>query len=161
MRERKAKLKRAVKWNTVVRFSDDLTGTAQQVLDHACKLGLEGLIGKQADSVHVAGRTKSWLKLKCRLRQDFVIVRYTKPAARVTGLARWSSAFTRSREASCMPAKSAPASTTSFLTKLPRKFAKYKRPDSPLENPPREKDIQWLQAQLVARSSSPSAPMTA
>ena len=37
-----------------------------------------------------------------------------------------------------------------LLTQLPRKFAKYKRPDSPLENPPREKDIQWLRPQLVA-----------
>jgi DNA-binding MarR family transcriptional regulator len=53
--------------------------TAQEVLDQACKLGLEGLIGKQAESVYVAGRTKSWIKLKCRLRQDFVIAGYTKP----------------------------------------------------------------------------------
>ena len=45
------------------------------MLEHACKLKLEGLIGKQADSVYVAGRSKSWIKLKCRQRQDFVIVR--------------------------------------------------------------------------------------
>ena len=62
-----------------MRFSDDLTGSAQEVLEHACKLKLEGLIGKQADSVYVAGRTKSWIKLKCRQRQDFVIVGYTAP----------------------------------------------------------------------------------
>ena len=57
-----------------IRFSDDLTGSAREVLDHACKLKLEGLIGKEAGSVYVAGRTKSWIKLKCRQRQDFVIV---------------------------------------------------------------------------------------
>jgi len=79
LRERKAKLKRVFENTKNIRFSDDLTGSAQEVLDHACKLKLEGLIGKQADSVYVAGRTKSWIKLKCRLRQDFVIVGYTPP----------------------------------------------------------------------------------
>jgi len=49
------------------------------VFEHACKLGLEGLVGKQADSVYVSGRTKSWIKLKCRRRQDFVIIGYTSP----------------------------------------------------------------------------------
>ena len=36
-------------------------------------------IGKQAESVYVAGRTRSWIKLKCRLRQDLVIAGYTAP----------------------------------------------------------------------------------
>ncbi|MGH8733040.1 MAG: non-homologous end-joining DNA ligase, partial [Burkholderiales bacterium] len=79
LRERKARLKKVFKGNNSVRFSEDLTGSAAEVLEHACKLGLEGLIGKQAESVYTAGRTRSWIKLKCRLRQDFVIAGYTAP----------------------------------------------------------------------------------
>ena len=41
-----------------VRFSEDLAGATHEILEHASKLGLEGLIGKQADSVYVAGRTR-------------------------------------------------------------------------------------------------------
>ena len=77
--ERKARLKKIFESGNSVRFSDDLTGTASEVLEHACKLKLEGLIGKQAESVYVAGRSKSWIKLKCRQQQDFVIVGYTAP----------------------------------------------------------------------------------
>ena len=79
LRESKRRLRKVLGADSVVRFIEDLAGTAEEVLEHACKLGLEGLIGKQADSVYVAGRTKSWLKLKCRLRQDFVIAGYTQP----------------------------------------------------------------------------------
>src|SRR4051812_12859982 len=51
LRERKARLKKALdkKMPPAVRFSEDLSGNAEEVLEHACKLGLEGLIGKQAD----------------------------------------------------------------------------------------------------------------
>jgi len=150
LRERKAKLKRAVKWNTAVRFSDDLTGTAQQVLDHACKLGLEGLIGKQADSVYVAGRTRSWLKLKCRLRQDFVIVGYTKPGGSRHGFGALVLGVYAKPGSLVYAGKVGTGFDDELLTKLPRRFGKYKRPDSPLENPPRDKDIQWLRPQLVA-----------
>jgi bifunctional non-homologous end joining protein LigD len=150
LRERKAKLKAALKWNAVVRFSDDLTGTAQEVLDHACKLGLEGLIGKQSDSVYMAGRTKSWLKLKCRLRQDFVVVGYTKPGGSRHGFGALVLGVYEKPGRLVYAGKVGTGFDDELLTKLPRKFAKHKRPDSPLANPPREKDIQWLRPNLVA-----------
>src|SRR5438309_4515253 len=79
--ERRKRLKQALERNQdpAIRYSEDLPGEAKEVLEHACKLGLEGLMGKQADSAYVAGRTKSWIKLKCRRRQDFVIIGYTAP----------------------------------------------------------------------------------
>ena len=150
LRERKAKLKRAAQWSDVMRFSDDLTGTAEEVLEHACRLGLEGLIGKQADAVYVAGRTKSWVKLKCRLRQDFVVVGYTKPGGSRHGFGALVLGVYEKPGSLVYAGKVGTGFDDELLTKLPRRFAKYKRPDSPLENPPREKGIQWLRPQLVA-----------
>ncbi len=40
---------------------------------------LEGIIGKRADSRYVAGRTRDWLKFKCRQHREFVIGGYTRP----------------------------------------------------------------------------------
>ena len=40
---------------------------------------LEGIIAKRADSRYSAGRSRDWLKFKCRKRQEFVIGGYTKP----------------------------------------------------------------------------------
>ena len=87
LRERKARLRKALQPGGMVRFSEDLAGSAQEILENACKLGLEGLIGK-ARSVYVPGRTRSWIKLKCRLTQDFVIMGYTRARGLAPGLRR-------------------------------------------------------------------------
>ena len=142
----------ALKGSTSVRFSDHLEGEAQEVLDKACKPGLEGLIGKHADSVYAAGRTKTWIKLKCRQRQDFVIAGYTAPGGSRTGFGALLLGLLRPRGASCAtPARSAPASTSICCDALTKKLATLKRSDSPLVDPPREKGITWVKPQLVAR----------
>ena len=45
----------------------------------ACEAGLEGIISKEANAPYVTGRGKSWLKIKCSLRQEFIIVGYSDP----------------------------------------------------------------------------------
>jgi bifunctional non-homologous end joining protein LigD len=64
----------------VIRYSDSLGTDAKRLLTHAKKLGLEGLIGKRTDSRYEIGkRTGSWIKLKLRQEQEFVIGGYTDP----------------------------------------------------------------------------------
>jgi bifunctional non-homologous end joining protein LigD len=150
LKSRKEKLKTNLKTGSVVRFSDDLAGTAQEVLEHACKLGLEGLIGKQADSVYVAGRTRSWIKLKCRLRQDFVIAGYTAPGGSRHGFGALVLGVYERPGKLVYAGKVGTGFDDELLTSLSRRFSRFKRPESPLENPPREKGITWLRPQLVA-----------
>ena len=38
--------------------------------DTACARGLEGVILKDVDADYRSGRTRAWLKLKCRREQD-------------------------------------------------------------------------------------------
>lgn len=64
-----------------IRFSADFVADPATILQSACKLGLEGLIAKRADAPYVSDRTESWLKLKCRLRQEFVIAGFTDRGA--------------------------------------------------------------------------------
>ncbi|GAB7549971.1 DNA ligase D [Cupriavidus sp. 8B] len=56
-----------------VRFSKAFDAPPAQIFQAACQLGLEGLIFKRADSPYVSARTQTWLKAKCKLRQEFVI----------------------------------------------------------------------------------------
>src|SRR5215467_5718832 len=42
--------------------------------------GLEGIIAKQKDAPYVSTRTKSWLKIKCTARQEFVVVGFVDRA---------------------------------------------------------------------------------
>ena len=52
----------------------------------ACRLGLEGIVAKRASDPYRAGeRTRSWLKIKCLQREEFVIVGFTDPGGSRTG----------------------------------------------------------------------------
>ena len=51
----------------------------------ACRLGLEGVIAKNGDSVYVSRRSRDWLKFKCRQEQEFVIGGYTDPQGERVG----------------------------------------------------------------------------
>ena len=64
-----------------VRFSEHFEADAAQLLESACKQGLEGVIGKRADSTYTSKRSPAWVKLKCTRRQEFVIGGFTDPKA--------------------------------------------------------------------------------
>lgn len=63
-----------------IRFSGHHAGNGDQFWGQACQLGLEGVISKRADSGYESRRSRSWLKIKCLARQEFVVVGYTEPA---------------------------------------------------------------------------------
>jgi bifunctional non-homologous end joining protein LigD len=69
-----------------VRFSDEFGSDPQELVLAACKMGLEGVIGKRRDSRYVLRRSPDWIKLKCGQRQEFVIGGYTDPQGSRTGI---------------------------------------------------------------------------
>src|SRR5262249_44543371 len=82
---RRARLQPLIPKEGVVRFSEDFDAPVGQLLESACRLQLEGLIGKRRDAIYTSGRTRSWIKLKCKARQEFVIGGYTDPQGSRTG----------------------------------------------------------------------------
>ena len=60
-----------------LRFSAAFDAEPAALLASACRMQLEGVIVKRADAPYVSGRSDAWLKLKCKLRQGFVICGYT------------------------------------------------------------------------------------
>ncbi|MCC7681764.1 DNA ligase D [Janthinobacterium sp. FW305-128] len=70
----------------LLRFSEALDAKPRQLLAHACRLGLEGVIGKRRGSPYVTRRSGDWIKLKCGLRQEFVIGGYTAPQGAREGI---------------------------------------------------------------------------
>lgn len=75
--ERKKLLERVLGSNaSVIRFSTHLEENGALVLQHVCRLSLEGVVSKLRDAPYRAGRGKSWVKSKCSARQEFVIAGY-------------------------------------------------------------------------------------
>lgn len=64
-----------------LRYSEDVRGEGEAFFSAACEHQLEGIVSKKADSPYRPGvRGPEWLKTKCMLEQEFVIVGWTPPA---------------------------------------------------------------------------------
>lgn len=61
-------------------LSGQLEADGATAWDAACRMQLEGLIGKRRDAPYLAGRSPHWIKLKCRPADEFVIGGWTDPA---------------------------------------------------------------------------------
>ncbi|TMJ49317.1 MAG: DNA ligase D, partial [Alphaproteobacteria bacterium] len=69
----------------ILRYSDHQAGHGPAVLREASALGLEGIVSKRRDLPYRPGRSAGWLKIKCRNRDEFVVVGFTDPEGRREG----------------------------------------------------------------------------
>jgi bifunctional non-homologous end joining protein LigD len=80
LKDRKTLLKdliASIPRNSRFRYSDHIEGNGEAFFEQACAHGLEGIVSKLATSSYESGRSRSWLKVKCSKRQEFVIAGYT------------------------------------------------------------------------------------
>jgi bifunctional non-homologous end joining protein LigD len=64
-----------------LRYSEHSDENGATMLKQACKMGLEGIISKRNDLPYRSGRDEHWLKIKCVLAQEFVILGYVLSTA--------------------------------------------------------------------------------
>lgn len=83
---RRALLTDGFEFGRTLQLSPTLEGSAADLMEQAHAEGWEGLIAKQRDAVYKPGRARSWVKLKCLLRDDFVIVGWTPPTGSRVGI---------------------------------------------------------------------------
>lgn len=69
-----------------IRFSEHVRGEGEAFFEHACELGVEGIVSKRADRPYVGRRTRDWAKVKCVAREECVVVGYTDPKGSRHGL---------------------------------------------------------------------------
>ena len=76
---RKAVLRRVLPPVGPLRYLEHVEEAGEALYREAERLGLEGIVGKKADSPYRAGRSPAWLKLRSRRTADFVVVGFTAP----------------------------------------------------------------------------------
>ena len=69
-----------------IRYVDHFATTGQAVLESACRMDLEGVISKSLEARYTAGRSTTWLKSKCRGRDEVVIGGWTSEGDRFRSL---------------------------------------------------------------------------
>jgi bifunctional non-homologous end joining protein LigD len=84
LRYRKQVLRNAIGFQGSLRLMEHRETEGEDYYRKACEKGWEGIIAKNGDSVYVSGRTRDWLKFKCK-QQEFVIGGYTDPQGSRSG----------------------------------------------------------------------------
>jgi len=70
-----------------IKYCGHISGEGRAFFKEAVKNNLEGIIAKKSDSTYVPGsRSKNWLKIKTRHRQEVIICGYTEPKGQRAGI---------------------------------------------------------------------------
>lgn len=77
--DRKQILKNLLKFGNLLKYTDHKVGDGIKFFKQACRLKWEGLIAKDAHSAYTGKRSKAWLKFKCIMQEELIIVGYTEP----------------------------------------------------------------------------------
>jgi bifunctional non-homologous end joining protein LigD len=64
-----------------VQFSEHILDDGPAMVEHACRLGLEGVVSKKRGARYRSGRGGAWLKIKCINSSEFVIGGYMPSTA--------------------------------------------------------------------------------
>ena len=138
----------------VLKFSADFDQPVESLLDSACRLELEGLIGKRADSLYSGRRSPDWIKLKCKQRQEFVIVGYTDPKGSRSGFGALLLALHDNESGELRYAgKVGTGFSTTTLASIHARLKPLQITKPALAKPPtgaEARGVHWLQPQLLA-----------
>lgn len=138
--------------NSPLRLSEHLEADADVVFKKACALGAEGIISKLASAKYTSGRSGTWLKLKCRLEQEFVIGGFTLPAKGRAGIGALLLGYYEDGNL-LYAGRSGTGFTQATHRLLRAKLEQLARKDSPFADVPREmqRGAHWVKPDLVAQ----------
>lgn len=154
LEERRAALSQLLEANEneLLRFSTDFTEQPESVLDSACQMKLEGLIGKRAGSTYVSKRSNSWVKIKCKNRQEFIIVGFTDPKGTRSGFGALLLGLHNDEGELHYAGKVGTGFNQATLKSLHAKLKPLKIDKSPLAKAPPAADVRgahWLKPELM------------
>jgi bifunctional non-homologous end joining protein LigD len=131
-------------------YSDHVEGSGDEFFREACTAGLEGIISKRANAPYRSGRTKSWLKVKCGRRAEFVIGGYSRSTAKDRP---FSSLLLGTFEngALVFAGKVGTGYSSADLEMLAKRFRPLQRSTSPFVEVPaaERRNAVWLEPKLV------------
>jgi bifunctional non-homologous end joining protein LigD len=133
-----------------IRFSESFDAPPGDLLNSAHELGLEGLIGKRIDSSYSSRRSPDWIKLKTRLRQEFVIGGYTAPQGTRTGLGALLLGVHDEQGKLRYAGNVGTGFDERMLRELKEKFVKLHTARDPFDDLPSSVKAQWIKPQLLA-----------
>lgn len=134
-----------------VRYSEHFLEPGPTMLAHACRMGLEGIVSKRAAVPYRSGRTGDWLKSKCTLRQEFVILGYLPSAKSGRDLRSLVVGYYDDNHTLTSAGHVGTGFNASNAKDLKQKLDLLKTASPPITGPAaKEKGVIWVKPQLVA-----------
>jgi bifunctional non-homologous end joining protein LigD len=146
---RKGLLRKVVPSAGFIRFLDHFEEDGEVLYDQVQGLGLEGIVAKRADSPYRPGRSATWLKIRTRRSDDFVVVGFTSPKGSRTGFgALYLGRYVAGELTDT--GRAGTGFTEKQLNQARATLEKIRRQDPPCVGPiPKEKATTWVEPRLV------------
>jgi bifunctional non-homologous end joining protein LigD len=132
-------------------YSRHIKGNGKESFAAACEAGMEGIIGKKADSVYSGTRNGDWIKLKCGKRQEFIVGGYTLSDKKIRGVRSLLLGIYEG-EKLVYVGRAGTGFSQADMNMLEEKFSKLIRTSSPFSHQPKTRaneKITWLEPKLV------------
>lgn len=86
LHQRKALLKEMIPPSGAVRWADHIPDRGAALFAEVERLGVEGIVGKKADSTYHGRRSTEWIRVRTEHTDDLVVVGFTRPEGSRVGL---------------------------------------------------------------------------
>jgi DNA ligase D-like protein (predicted ligase) len=150
--ERKKLLRKALKWSERVRNTPVTARRGTAMLRRTCRARGEGIVGKRLDTPYLGGRSEGWVKIKCAMRQEFVIGGFTDPQRSRVGLGALLVGYYDDGKFR-YAGKVGTGFNTELLLDLRKRLERIEQSASPFEEgnprPPRGDHVHWVKPRLV------------
>jgi bifunctional non-homologous end joining protein LigD len=150
--ERKAALQKLLRGSAgPIRYAEHFDDDGPRLLEHACDLGLEGVVSKRRDAPYSSGRTENLVKSKCHDEQELVVAGFTPSAAMPGAIGALTVGYHDDGELR-YAGRVGTGYTHETARELWRRLQKLRIERPPLVVPKteRRKDVIWVKPQLVA-----------
>ena len=136
----------------MLRYSDHQVGHGPDFLREASRHGVEGIMSKRRDKPYEPGRGRSWLKVKVRNRDEFIVLGFTDPDGSREGFGSLLLGYHDPGGTLRYAGRVGSGFGHEQLRRLHARLKEQEVRKAPVTLPPgeRRKDIHWTQPELVA-----------
>jgi len=147
--DRKSVLQRILPATGVLRYLDHFERDGITLYEQVRGLGLEGIIGKKADSPYRGGRSPAWVKVRTRKTDDFIVVGFTAPKGTREGFGALHLAQYVDGKL-IYSGRAGSGFTGKELARVHADLEAIRRPTPPCEGPlPKDRSTTWVEPRIV------------
>lgn len=133
-------------------LSRHVADEGETILAEVRRRNLEGVIAKRADAPYSAGRTRSWLKIKCARQQEFIIVGYVPLTGKRGTLGALVLGVRDNRTGRLrIVGKVGTGFTVASRRALRKRLERLERTTPPVVTTLRPRDITWVEPETVCQ----------